>query len=349
MKNITINFYKLLVPAILLFEVLLFSVIRYYGNLNLSIVFGLIVLPPTTYLLFKQLVPDITLPKSLLLIYFGIAMGMCVLPLRGYINGIGGSSAYGFVFLSVATFFIISKNRSTTKPYLTMFYLLIGASVMELPIRLYDFTGTLSTLPDYLIHLLGITAGVFLYEREKLFQKINLSVSVLLVLFVYFYGYDLWMNKLSYGSYTGSVYQKAPADVRLTDANNANVSFKKGKLTVVDFWFPKCGPCLAAFPEFQKYYNKYKNNPKVEFYSANQPARGEDITESFQMLKQRGYTFPMVSAGYDKSMAKALDIRAYPTTAVIDADGYVIYKGDIKGAMSIVKIYLQPDNDIGGE
>ncbi|QKJ29090.1 TlpA family protein disulfide reductase [Mucilaginibacter mali] len=344
MKNTTISLssYKIiLIPVVFLLELSLFFVaVKYFGQ-QTGVLVASLSIPPIMFFVTKQFFPEVVAPRWLALTFWGFILELSTYPFRGYFGGMQASTLCGFAICLIATFLLIRKDRENTEPWLIALYILIGVSVIQLPVRIYDFTGTLISLPDYLAHVLGVVVGLLLYHRHKIVQTINLSISILLVLFVYFYGYSMWETKLAYGTFTGKVYKKIPVDLRLTDINNTAVTAKKGKLTIMDLWFVRCGACFEAFPEFQKYYNQHKNNPNLQFYTVNQPSSGENVSESFKMLKQRGYTFPMATAGYDNTMVRSLGIRAFPTTIVIDQQGFVVYEGDTKGAMATVNNLLQ--------
>lgn len=348
MKYSTLNLHKTLIFIALAFVFYILYLIWAHSNLNTKVASMVLMLPPTIFLLIKLYKPNIIIPRPFILIFFGLSIEMLTCPIRGNLS-IRDSSLYGFILAVLFSFLFIKSYRLAMKPHFVAAYLIIGICFLNVPARIIDFKSTLGSLPDNLIHILGIVTGLLLYQRKKIVRVINISVSVLLVLFIYFYGYGMWYNKIDYGTFTGEVYKIAPTDLKLTDINNNTVSLKKGKITIMDLWFVQCGPCFEAFPEFQKCYDKYKNNPKLQFYTVNQPTKGENIAESFAILKKRGYTFPMATAGYDNTMIKALSIHSFPTTIVIDQQGHVIYEGNTQGAIVTVNNYINADNSLEEE
>lgn len=58
--------------------------------------------------------------------------------------------------------------------------------------------------------------------------------------------------------------------------NTIQISDWKGKVVFLDFWATWCGPCKKSFPGLQKLYDKYKDNPKVQFAIVNCWERAED-------------------------------------------------------------------------
>lgn len=286
----------------------------------------------------------INIPLVFMLIVCALLIDISISPIRGY-GSIQASTLAGFIIFLFSTYYFLKKYNSELKPLLIVLYFTIGFSIINLPIRIFNFKGTLLSFPDTLIHLLGIVAGYFLYERKKIMHTLSLSVSVLLVLYVYFYGYDLWVNKLDYGTFSGKTYFKSPPAITLRDANNNLVQLKQGRLTVMDFWFLGCKSCFDEFPEFQKIYNNYKNNPHIQFFTVNQPFNADNNENCFAALKKMGYTFPMTAASHDLSLVKSLQISVYPTVLVMDTEGYVVYKGDLEGAEATIQSYMHPDID----
>jgi len=93
-----------------------------------------------------------------------------------------------------------------------------------------------------------------------------------------------------------------------------------GKVVVLDFWATWCGPCIQAFPEYQRLHEKYRDNPEIAFYAVNTSWRNDTREMAQQFMRERGFTFPAV---YD-SLSRAstlLNIRSIPTTLVFDRKG----------------------------
>lgn len=87
------------------------------------------------------------------------------------------------------------------------------------------------------------------------------------------------------------------------------------RVTVVEFWATHCGPCVRAFPEFQRFHERVKKDASIRFVTINVDEDGEKIGP---WLAEAGrYSFPVLLAG-TKVRPPAL-----PTTVVLDRDGYV--------------------------
>ncbi|MFN7949936.1 MAG: TlpA disulfide reductase family protein [Blastocatellia bacterium] len=102
-----------------------------------------------------------------------------------------------------------------------------------------------------------------------------------------------------------------------------------GRVVVLDFWFTGCGACFRKFPQLQKIYEQYRNHPAVTVLAVNKPVDGDKEWQAFQMIREDGYSFPVVIAK-DEKMIDSLGIEHYPTTVLINKHGKVVFKGGIE-------------------
>jgi len=274
---------------------------------------------------------------ALLAVLSSLAVQILVMPFRRY-PGMEVSSVVGFACYLITTNFFLKKNAAHLKSYQTILLILTGFIILQIPPRI-DFKSTLISLPDFILELLGVCAGYFFYNRHRFVYRLNLTLSVLVVLFTFFYGYNLWANNLAFGSFTGNVHIKGPVNISLISNNNDVIKLKKGKITVLDFWFIGCGSCMNEFPVFQKTYDAYKTNPGIQFYSVNSPYPRDSDVSRFKMLTDLGYNFPM-AVSPNAALAKALNVHSYPTIIILDKNGDVVYKGDHQGAEVKIKSLL---------
>jgi len=97
-------------------------------------------------------------------------------------------------------------------------------------------------------------------------------------------------------------------------------AYDKGKkLTVVDFWFTKCGPCVATIPELNALAVK---NPEIQFLSVTFDSK--TLIESF--MKKIPIYYP-IGIDVDRKVIKKFGVTGYPKTFVIDEKGIVIWEG----------------------
>lgn len=116
-------------------------------------------------------------------------------------------------------------------------------------------------------------------------------------------------------------------DFTLYDQNGKEhkLSDYKGKTVFLNFWATWCPPCKEEMPYIEQLYKEYnKNNKDVVILvvaSPNLDREGskEDIIE---FLQQEKYTFPVVMDN-NGELAYQYGISAYPTTFIIDKEGYI--------------------------
>lgn len=97
--------------------------------------------------------------------------------------------------------------------------------------------------------------------------------------------------------------------------SEATLDALRGKLVVLEFWATWCGPCVGAIPHVNKLHDAYKD--RVVFISVTDEDR--ETVETFQQNDPaiRGW----IGLDTDRSLFKAYNVRAIPTTIVLDAEG----------------------------
>jgi len=102
--------------------------------------------------------------------------------------------------------------------------------------------------------------------------------------------------------------------------NNKNVNLDnfRGKVLVVDFWASWCGPCAKSFPYFNQLSGELAKHG-VEVVGVNVDENPEDAQ---QFLENKNVNFHL-AADHAQNCAKQLQLKAMPTTFVIDRKGVV--------------------------
>ncbi len=151
------------------------------------------------------------------------------------------------------------------------------------------------------------------------------------------YGYQLFLNKLTFRTFTGKTEQVVsnPIVFQSIGKEILLLSDFKGKYVVLDFWSSTCGVCIEKFPKTQKLYEKYNDNPSVIVYSVfcRIDKKGETVQIGSQILTERGYTFPVLSIDMNDPALKEIGVTAFPTVIVFDMDGKLIFRGHIENAL----------------
>ncbi|MDR0799307.1 MAG: TlpA family protein disulfide reductase, partial [Dysgonamonadaceae bacterium] len=126
-------------------------------------------------------------------------------------------------------------------------------------------------------------------------------------------------------------------DFTVTSLNNKAFSQKQltGKITLVNFWYQSCAPCVAEMDALNDLYHKFKDNPSFQFLSFT--------FDSIQVAKAnvRKFDIPYEVLSITEKEAKRLNSSCmYPTTAIIDQRGRVVF---IKSGGNIDKVKVAID------
>src|SRR5258706_5409343 len=144
---------------------------------------------------------------------------------------------------------------------------------------------------------------------------------------------------IKYGNKLGKNTSDMDADIRkVRDANakvataftfdqylkNGKVSLSdyRGKVVLITYWFPGCGPCRGEFPHFEDVVKKFKGKDVV-YLGLNIALDQDDYVVSF--MKSSGYSF--IPLRVDPKWNKGnLDNRnAAPVNFLIDKEGRIIF------------------------
>lgn len=92
------------------------------------------------------------------------------------------------------------------------------------------------------------------------------------------------------------------------------------KITLINFWFESCAPCIAEMDALNSLYNLFKKNKKFQFLSFTFEKK-DDIKRFATKYKIK---YPIIRLTEDS--CNILNFRkGYPTTIITDATGKIIY------------------------
>jgi thiol-disulfide isomerase/thioredoxin len=190
-------------------------------------------------------------------------------------------------------------------------------------------------LPVVITYFLGVFSAYF-YLKSKLPKNlIVFTLSSFFVVFMFFQGWDYWLHKLDYGTFTGKIESdKLQQKVEGIDQHNNKINNQtlESKIVLLDFWHTKCGVCFQKFPQLQTFYDKYKNDDSVIIFAVDKPLDEDKEKSAFKVIEEEGYNFPVLLPT-DEDLPEKFGVKGYPTTFVINKQGNVVYKGDIEGAI----------------
>ena len=109
----------------------------------------------------------------------------------------------------------------------------------------------------------------------------------------------------------------------------------KGKVIFLNFWATWCPPCRAEMPDIQKLYERSprEGEDAVIVLGVAAPKLGSEKNEAGikAFMDKNGYTYPVLMDTRGE-LFRAYDIRASPTTYMIDRNGNLV--GRVQGALS---------------
>jgi thiol-disulfide isomerase/thioredoxin len=98
-----------------------------------------------------------------------------------------------------------------------------------------------------------------------------------------------------------------------------DATYFKGKVSIVNFWFENCAPCVAEVPGFNQLVKTYGKD-KLRYLAISSDSQ-EDVAV---FLKDHAWDFDHVGDG--ASLIKDVFHRAwgYPTTFLVDQNGIIV-------------------------
>ncbi|HEY3884311.1 MAG TPA: redoxin domain-containing protein, partial [Vicinamibacterales bacterium] len=109
------------------------------------------------------------------------------------------------------------------------------------------------------------------------------------------------------------------------DGRKVSLSDFRGKVVLINFWYPSCGPCRGEFPTLQRVLTKYKNRG-FTILSLNVLPEEHDFVMPY--LSKNGFGFRPLETTTEWA-EKAYGARGYPTNFLVDRDGRIIFKPGI--------------------
>ena len=112
------------------------------------------------------------------------------------------------------------------------------------------------------------------------------------------------------------------------DGNDVDDSlFAKNKVTVVNFWFSGCKPCVEELSKLNELNDKIKKmgGEVVGINTDTLDDNQDGIKEAKEILKAKGASYKNLTFDSDSTVGKyAGNIMAFPTTVLVDKDGNIV-------------------------
>lgn len=106
-----------------------------------------------------------------------------------------------------------------------------------------------------------------------------------------------------------------------------SVEKNKGKITIINFWYTSCTPCVQELPHFNSLYEEYKDNISViAIHEANMYIRNPESVSDFIESHFGDFT---IMFGYDDPENPYYTMlggkRAWPVTVIVDQKGVISF------------------------
>jgi len=128
-------------------------------------------------------------------------------------------------------------------------------------------------------------------------------------------------------------------------AGTVSLAKLRGKVVLLTFWFPGCGPCRAEFPHFEAVMQQLRQKDVV--YLGINVQRDQDVYVLPFMAKTQYSFLPLKStpdADIGGKETREYQVRGEPTNFLIDRTGRIVYRDfmiDDSGGESVVKQMIE--------
>jgi cytochrome oxidase Cu insertion factor (SCO1/SenC/PrrC family) len=116
-----------------------------------------------------------------------------------------------------------------------------------------------------------------------------------------------------------------PFSLRTLDGKQKTLKDFANKLTLVNFFFPRCPYCNVELPEIQKIYDKYKDKGLSAVWINILPEE-DSLVAGWEAA--RNLTVPVLIGGSASSLEQDYHINSTPATYLLDEHGRVLFHQD---------------------
>src|SRR5699024_4229240 len=109
-------------------------------------------------------------------------------------------------------------------------------------------------------------------------------------------------------------------ELETLSGETVHLSDYRGKSVILNFWATWCPPCRAEIPDFQKLYN----NHDVVILAVNLTQSEQSVSHVTEFVSDFEMTFPVLM-DEQANVSTTYQIKAYPTSYMIDSNGYIQY------------------------
>ncbi len=207
--------------------------------------------------------------------------------------------------------------------------IIIGVTWLELPLRICDLEGTRNSLWSSLCILWALIMTM-LYCTHK--SKFIIIVASLIWVLGVTEGSERWREYVAYSKYSNEPINISQYVIR-NNSESHSMKQLKGQYLVLDFWHKYCSVCIKEFPKLQEFHEEFMDDSRVSVASVYIIYKENDSIETAQQIvKEKGFDFPLYSVHSNDSLLKAIEIDGVPLVLILDDSRNVIFRGSLKFA-----------------
>lgn len=265
--------------------------------------------------------------------FWGIIYAFVIISLRSISRNY--AILIGFPLIVLFTWGMTYCYRKKLSKKNMLIVLLATLILLEGPVRIINFSGTLISLPSFIFNLVAILIGNMLFSKHNRIIWLSFGSVLGCAVWMFCQGGDMWANKIVHGTYTGKI-SKLANNYLLYDEKGDTLflSQMKGKIVLLDFWSNGCGVCWQKFPMIQDLYDKYRVNENIVIAGIFVEMKEGEYEENMKKFRHK-YTFPVFRVSKGDSLVEDLSVKRFPSLAVLDADGAFRGFGNIELIMKI--------------
>lgn len=109
------------------------------------------------------------------------------------------------------------------------------------------------------------------------------------------------------------------------DRKNVSLAEYRGKVVLLNFWYPSCGPCRGEFPTLQRVLDQYQDRG---FAILSLNVLPEEKAFVMPYLTKNRFTFHALETDTEWA-EKTYGARGFPTNLLVDAEGRIMFKPGI--------------------
>src|SRR5699024_1787860 len=138
-------------------------------------------------------------------------------------------------------------------------------------------------------------------------------------------------------------------ELQTTDGETVKLSDSNGKMTFVNFWTSWCPSCGDELTVLQEFYAKHQKSDDIEVLGVNLTNLERDAEGALStFIEERKITFPVLT-DTDGKVEVLYKIEEYPTTYIINEEGYIVDIVNIPIDINLLEWLLENSKDFDVE